>query len=72
MGSTGPVSHIPPIYPSYPDDSGSADPLATLLPLTSPVPDRLCPDCDAVEELTPSGFWYACRTCTPRTFDPRA
>jgi hypothetical protein len=63
-----------PLYPIYPPadppESG-ADPLASLLPLCAPVPDRLCPDCDAVEELTPSGLWLACRSCHPHTFDQR-
>ena len=58
---------IYPIYPNYPSTDG-ADPLSSLLPLCSPVPARVCPDCETEEELTPSGFWYACRSCTPRTF----
>lgn len=66
---------IYPLYPNYPPADGpeaGADPLETLLPLCSPAPDRLCPDCDAVEELTPSGFWYACASCSPATFTPRS
>ncbi len=59
-----------PIYPNYPSDEG--DPLATLLPLLPPTPDRICPDCDRVEELTPSGLWMACPRCHPASFTPRA
>lgn len=66
----GAAARLYPNYPNYPALTG-ADPLAELLPLTSPMPARVCPDCDHEEELTPSGFYYACRTCTPGTFDPR-
>lgn len=64
------AARVYPHYPNYPAVAGS-DPLATLLPLTSPVPARVCPDCDNEEELTPSGFWYGCRSCHPLTFAPR-
>jgi hypothetical protein len=59
-----------PTYPNYPATEG-ADPLTLLLPLCIEVPARICPDCDQPEELTPSGFYFACRTCTPGTFAPR-
>jgi hypothetical protein len=59
------------LYPSYPpdgSDDSSSDPLESLLPLLPPVPARECPDCDQEEELTPSGFIYSCRACTPGAF----
>jgi len=59
-----------PLYPNYPSTAGS-DPLAHLFDQTVEVPARLCPDCDRPEEITPSGFWMACRTCNPETFTPR-
>ena len=64
------AARVYPTYPNYPSTEG-ADPLAGLLALTSPVPARICPDCDNEEELTPSGFYFACRSCTPATFLPR-
>jgi hypothetical protein len=55
-----------PAYPSYPP--ADADPLGPLLHLCADVPPRICPDCDAEEELTLSGFLLACRSCHPNTF----
>ncbi len=61
-----------PTYPAYPGvSSDEADPLRDLLPLAVAVPAPECPDCDQPEELTPSGFWYACRRCHPGTFAAR-
>jgi hypothetical protein len=63
----GTGTRIYPLYPNYPSTDG-ADPLSSLLPLCIDVPARICPDCEQPEELTPSGLWYACPRCTPRTF----
>jgi hypothetical protein len=72
--SEGGAAPVYPIYPNYPpaDVSGSADPLASLIPLTSPAPVPVCPDCDKPEQLTPAGFWFACPRCAPLTFAERA
>jgi hypothetical protein len=47
--------------------AAAADPLASLLPLALPVDRtalwRLCADCDTPEELTDSGFMWACPRC---------
>lgn len=71
--SGGAAARLYPIYPNYPPVTG-ADPLAELLPLTSPAPARVCPDHDEEvhETLSPSGFWYACPVCHPGTFEGRS
>lgn len=58
------------------DDEGTQalDVLLSLAPVDPYRPDP-CPDCDGKLTLVPTsvrlggGFWYACRACTPNTFD---
>jgi hypothetical protein len=68
--SEGTAPRYYPTYPNYPSTDG-ADPLAVLLPLASPAPVRVCPDCDGVEELTPDGFTFGCPSCHEAMFAPR-
>jgi hypothetical protein len=57
------------VYTESETDPGSQLPIVTLLPLAARPPVPLCPDCDRAEELVPPAlFWYACRHCTPGTF----
>jgi hypothetical protein len=65
------LAPVLPLYPRYPSTDG-ADPLASLLDLAEQVPAPRCLDCDAEEELVPGSFWFACRACTPATFDSRS
>lgn len=50
--------------------SSISSPVAFLAAHAVTVPPPECPDCDRPEELVPPGnFWYACRSCTPATFE---
>jgi hypothetical protein len=75
--SVSPPSPLPTyeMYPRYPSAAvggdGPADPLALLIPLAVDQPERSCPDCDQPEELVPGAHWFACRGCSPATFETR-
>lgn len=60
-----------PMYPKYPPVD-LTELFAVVRAGAVTVPPPTCPDCDVPEELTPSGFWYACRVCHPATFSSLA